>query len=71
MTAHPPLPQLPAVSTFEIDSAVLRPALPSLTTRDEVRLEILAHELVRYSPELAELLMASGMNRMRSELEFA
>ena len=63
--------QFPSVSTFEYDSAVLRPALPPLTTREEVRLGILAHEFVRYSPELAELLMDSGLNKLRSEMEYA
>ncbi len=63
--------QLPAVSTFETDAAILRPALPPLTTREEVRLEILAHEIVRYNPELAELLVEFGINKLREELDFA
>lgn len=63
--------QLPAVSTFETDAAILRPALPPITAREEVRLQILAHEIVRYSPELAGLLSEAGMNKLCAELDFA
>ncbi len=71
MTAQPSLTQLPAVSTFDFDSAVFRPALLPLTTREEVRLEILAHEFVRYRPDLAGLLEESAMKKLRAELEYA
>ena len=63
--------QLPAVSTFGSDSSVLRAAMPPLSAREEVRLQILARELVRYSPEFASLLAEAGMRDLRSELAFA
>jgi hypothetical protein len=32
--------------------------------RSETRLEMLAHEIVRYSPELAQLLVSSGLKKI-------
>ena len=63
--------QLPAVSTFESDSALFRPAQLPLWERDEAQLEILAYEIARYSPELAEILAAAGMNELRAQLDYA
>lgn len=71
MIAQPPLSQLPAVSTFDTDSAILQPALPPLSTREEVRLEILAYEIVRYCPELAGILEEAGMNKFREDWHIA
>lgn len=70
MTAQPPMTQLPAVSTFESDSAILRPAQLPLWDSEKGRLEILAHEIVRYCPELAGILEDAGINRLHTELNF-
>ena len=32
--------------------------------RSETRLEMLAHEIVRYTPDMAELLVSLGMKKM-------
>jgi len=32
--------------------------------RSETRLEMLAHEIVRYTPDMAELLVSMGMKKM-------
>jgi hypothetical protein len=34
--------------------------------RSETRLEILAHEIVRYSPDLAQMLVESGLQQLRA-----
>jgi hypothetical protein len=53
---------------------MLRPPGPqfsALTSREEVRMEILADEIVRYAPMLAEVLTECGMRRLRGELSEA
>ncbi len=71
MTAQPPLIQFPAVSTFESDTAILRPAQLPPWDSEQGHLEILAYEFVRYCPELAEMLAEDGMNSLRAELDYA
>lgn len=71
MPAPTRLSPLPALSTFDSDTAFLRPAQLPLWDRESARLEILAHEIVRYSPELAEMLLDASMNKMGAELEYA
>ncbi|MCE9519772.1 MAG: hypothetical protein K8R87_09505 [Verrucomicrobia bacterium] len=60
--------QLPEPFAFTDEAATLRPAAPPLSPREEVRLHILAHELVRHEPLLARRLADHGMARLYAEL---
>lgn len=68
MTSLAPTTQLPEPFAFTDEAATLRPATTPLSPREEVRLHILAHELVRYAPDLAQRLAGHGMARLRAEL---
>ena len=70
MTARSLHTPLPSIASFEGIAAMLQPPAPQfspLTSREETQLEILAHEIVRYTPELAGLLAQHGMQRLRED----
>ena len=68
MTTQSPATQLPEPITFLTETAPLRPSAPPLTAREEVRLHILAHEIIRHQPRLARWLRDDGIRRLRAEL---
>ncbi len=68
MTSLAPTPQLPERFVFTDEAASLRPAAPPLSPREEVRLHLLARELVHYAPDLTRRLRDHGVARLRAEL---
>ncbi|HEY2573255.1 MAG TPA: hypothetical protein VGH65_04270 [Verrucomicrobiaceae bacterium] len=71
MTSLAPTTQLPESFAFDDDTAPLRPAAASRSSREELKFQILAHEIVRYAPDLTRLLRRQGLARMRAELQEA
>jgi hypothetical protein len=71
MTFLAPTQQLPESFAFDDDVAPLRPAAPSRSSREEMKLHILANEIVRYAPELTHVLRRQGQVRLRAELQEA
>lgn len=68
MTSLAPTTQLPEPIVFTDEAAALRPVTSSLRTKEEVRLHLLARELVRHDPDLALFLRDLGMARLSAEL---
>ena len=68
MTSLAPTTQLPESFAFANETATLRPAAPPLSPREEVRLQLLANEIVRHAPGLARRLRDHGMARLEAEL---
>ena len=61
---------LPSIAPFEDIAAMLQPPAPQfspLAPREETQLELLALEVVRYAPKLAEMLEQAGMRRLHEE----
>ena len=68
MISLAPTTQLPEPFAFSHEAASLRPVAPPLSPREEVRLHLLANELVRYAPGLMRRLRKHGMDSLRAEL---
>ena len=61
---------LPSIAPFADIAALLQPPGPQFnpaTPREETQLELLAFEIVRYAPKLAEMIEEAGMRRLREE----
>ena len=67
MTTLAPTTQLPEPFAFAHEAASLRPAASRLSPREEMRLHLLASELVRHAPDLMQSLRNHGMARLRAE----
>lgn len=68
MISLAPTTQLPEPIVFTDEAAALRPVTSSLSAREEVRLHLLARDLVHYEPELSLLLRDLGMAQLSAEL---
>ena len=63
----PVIPQhIPAMRPFERESSIMRPPV-SLSTRQEMQIELLAHEIARYRTDIAGLLVECGIRKLSAE----
>lgn len=58
--------QIPALRPFERDSAIMRPPV-SLSSRQEMQIELLAHEIARYRSDIASILVECGVRKLSRE----
>ncbi len=71
MTSLAPTTQLPESFAFDHDAVPLRPVTSARSSREEMKLQILAHEITRYAPELTQWLRRQGLAQLRAELHEA
>jgi hypothetical protein len=62
---------LPSIAPFEHTAAMLQAPQPQfgpMSFKEETQAELLAMEIVRYAPQLAEILEQDGLRKLRKEL---